>query len=293
MQRPRATQKGDIMIRIGAFNTLTVKTVTKSGYLLDGGSREIFLPKSDVPNPLKTGDAVDVFIYNDQKESLKATTQRPHAQIDEFAVLTVKHVTGFGAFLDWGIQKDLFLPAKHQKREYKIGEYALVRLILDHEKTGVLGTTFCEEYISYDPSGLKEGDKVSMLIIGESKLGYNVIVDNAYRGIVFRSDALRILKRGTVVTGYVKHIREDGKLDCSLKPIGFVPAVHENQAIILKAIRRAGGVLYLHDKSSPEEIREQLGMSKKQFKAAIGTLYKQGKITILPDSIKLKQTPRM
>ena len=274
------------MIAIGKFNTLTVKSANSRGYLLDGGTQDIFLPKNDPPNPLKAGEKTTVFIYNDQKDSLKATTDKPYAQVGEFAVLTVKDVLDFGAFLDWGIQKDLFLPTKQQKREYMVGEFALVRLILDHEQTGVLGSTYCEEYLSYEPKDLKKGSKVEMLIIGESKLGNNVIVDNKYRGIIFHSDITRPLTRGEKITGYIKQIREDGKLDCTLKPIGFIPALQENQHIIMDALKESGGVLYLHDKSSSDEIRDQLHMSKKQFKAAIGTLYRRHAVSIEKDRIE-------
>lgn len=277
------------MISIGRFNTLTVTSASYRGYTLDGGNQEIFLPAYEVKKPLHVGEKVTVFIYNDQKSSLKATMREPVAQVGEFAVMTVKDVQPFGAFLDWGIPKDLFLPSKHQKREYTAGEFALVRLILDYEKSGVIGTSFIEEYISYDTQQLHTGQKVDMLVIGESKLGYNLIVNDAYRGMLFRSDALIEIERGMRITGYIRQIREDGKLDCVLKPIGFTPAVQENQRIILDALEEHGGVLYLHDRSPAELIRDQLHMSKKQFKAAIGTLYKAKRIRIEEDRILLNR----
>lgn len=277
------------MISIGRFNMLTIISASYRGYTLDGGNQEIFLPAFEMKEHLRVGEKVSVFVYNDQKSSLKATTKEPIAQVGEFAVMTVKDVTPFGAFLDWGIAKDLFLPSKHQKREYTVGEFALVRLILDFEKSGVIGTSFVEEYISYDTQKLHTGQKVDMLIIGESKLGYNLIVENTYRGMIFRSDALIELERGMKLTGYIKQIREDGKLDCVLKPIGFTPAVQENKSIILEALEAHGGVLYLHDKSPAELIRDQLHMSKKQFKAAIGTLYKAKRIRIEEDRILLNR----
>ncbi|MGM0432444.1 MAG: CvfB family protein [Spirochaetota bacterium] len=276
------------MIQIGRYNTLKIESVSTHVYTLDGGNRKLLLPRKELPNPARVGESVEVFVYNDQKESLKATTQRPHAQVGEFAVLTVKEIQPFGAFLDWGIQKDLFLPAKNQKRHYKPGEFALVYLILDFEQTGVLGTTFVEQHLSYSPTDIREGQQVSMLVIGHSKLGANVIVNNTYRGIVYQNDLLKPLVRGETVTGYIKQVREDGKLDCTIKPVGFKPAVHENQDIILKQLRRHDGVLYLHDKSSPDEIRKLLQMSKKHFKAAIGTLYREKKITIHDDHIALR-----
>jgi predicted RNA-binding protein (virulence factor B family) len=288
MGRAEIAQKGDIMVAIGRFNHLKIESIKGKDYILDGGNRKLSLPGYEVAIPKKVGQYVDVFVYNDQKESLKATCAKPYAQVGEFAVLTVKHTTSFGAFLDWGIAKDLFVPKKHQKREYVEGDYALVYLMLDHEQTGVLGTTYCEDHISYSPDELSFGDKVEMLIIGESKLGFNVIVNNAYRGIVYRSDIVKPLDRGERITGYVKNKREDGRLDCSLKPLGFIPAVRENQQIILDALKKAKGELFVHDKSSPEQVRDMLHMSKKQFKAAAGTLLKEGKIEILPDRIKLK-----
>ncbi len=274
------------MISIGSYNTLTVTSVQPKEYLLDGGNQDISLPRYEQKKTLKVGEKVTVFIYNDQKGSLKATTHKPYAQVGQFAVLTVKDVLDFGAFLDWGIQKDLFLPTKHQKREYEAGEFALVRLILDHEQEGVLGTTFIEDYISYEPVDLEVGTRVEMLIIGESKLGANVIVNDRYRGIIFRSDTSQPLVRGERIPGYVKQIREDGKLDCSLKPIGFIPALQENQQIILQSLEDHDGVLHLHDKSSADEVRNELHMSKKQFKAAIGSLYREKRIRILKDHIE-------
>jgi predicted RNA-binding protein (virulence factor B family) len=277
------------MISIGTYNTLKIESIHSKEYILDGGNRKLPLPKHELSPPGRVGQFVEVFVYNDQKESLKATTTPPYAQVGEFAILTVKHTTSFGAFLDWGITKDLFVPKKHQKRDYEEGEYALVYLMLDHEGTGVLGTTYCEDHISYAPDDLSEGDAVDMLVIGESKLGFNVIVNNSYRGIVYRSDVLKPIERGKHITGYIKQKREDGKLDCTLKPIGFIPALEENQQIVLKALKKAKGTLMLHDKSSPDQIRDELHMSKKQFKAAIGTLYKDGTIRILPDRIELNR----
>ncbi len=275
------------MLQIGKMNELTITASNSIGYLLDGGNREVLLPKRGLTSPLKKGEKVTVFVYNDQKESLKATVKRPLALLDDFAILTVRDVTSFGMFLDWGIQKDLFVPSKNLKREYEIGEYALVKLILDFEETGILGTTYVEDHISYEPKGLERGSEVSLLVIGISKLGVNVIINDLHRGIVFNSDILNSLKRGDHIKGYVKLIREDGKIDCTLKPIGFRSAVTENQQIILKALERNGGELYLHDKSSADAIRHELNMSKKQFKAAVGTLYKMRRIKILQNRIEL------
>lgn len=274
------------MIQIGMMNTLTVTEVRKYGYILDGGNREILLPMIECTKVLKKGDKADVFIYNDQKESLKATMKRPAACVGQFAVLTVKDVTSFGAFLDWGIGKDLFLPSRLQKREYTPGEFALVYLTLDHEKSGILATTYIEEFLSYEPTDLKEHQKVELLVIGRSKLGYNIIVNDRYRGIVFNSDVVTELERGLRTEGYVKQIREDGKLDCTIKPIGFRSQNSENEQIILDAF--AGKkILHYSDKSPSEQIRSAFGMSKKQFKSALGTLYRKKWILIHNDRIEL------
>ena len=281
------------MLQIGKMNQLTVTSENRQGFLLDGGNRQVLLPKREVTDIVKVGEKITVFIYNDQKESLKATMRKPKGLVDQCAVLNVKDVTSFGIFLDWGISKDLFVPTKNLKRDYEAGDYALVRLVLDFEKTGVIGTTYIEDFISYEPEGLEPGSEVSMVVVGLSKLGANVIVNDTYRGIVFNSDLVTPLERGERVTGYVKHIREDGKLDCTVKPIGFRPAVNENQQIILSKLEKNGGVLYLHDKSPSETIRTELGMSKKQFKAAVGTLYRQRLIALYDNRIELKKEKKV
>lgn len=274
-------------ITIGDFNTLKVKQPYKSGVYFEAGEKEIFLPKRETPLEIKTGDELTVFVYNKTKDVLGATLEKPFAVVNEFAALKVNAIESFGAFLDWGIEKDLFLPNRRQTKPLREGEYVIVRLVPDYEGEGIIGDTDLEIYFEHDTSELKEDMKVDLIVYALTPLGFSVIVNRKYPGLVYRSEGYREPEQGDVLTGYIAKIRDDGKLDISLKRKGYT-AVLDSRDVLLDAIKEAGGFLPLHDKSDPELIKERLGMSKKLFKKIAGGLYRDGLVIIETTGLRLK-----
>jgi len=276
------------MLKIGNYNTLKIKRMYHGGAFLDTGNDdlEVFISGTDIPDDVGPGEELDVFVYNDSKGSLQATMDKPFATADQFAALKVVSIQDFGAFLDWGIKKDLFLPNRRQTHPIIEDSIVIVRLVLDFEKQGVVGDTDLEIYFNRDTSGLAEDQQVDLLVYGSSSLGIMVIVNNEYPGLVYRSEVFREPETGDKLTGWISKIREDGKLDISLKRKGY-HAVIDSSESLLQAIKDADGFLPLHDKSSPEEIKEKLGMSKKLFKKIAGGLYRDGLIIIEEKGLKL------
>jgi uncharacterized protein len=287
------------MINIGQYNELTFEKIDKSGGAVLRGSglsagntdQSFYLPKYEVPKGTRTGDSLTVFIYNDAKDSLKATTKKPKAVVGDFAALEVKSALDFGAFLDWGIPKDLFVPRKYQTHPLKAGEIAVVYLHLDYEKTGIMGNGKLDDFFSREVEVLEENQEVDLLVYGLSRLGASVVVANKYQGMIYRNEIFEDIHLGDKKTGFVKKIREDGKIDVALQRQGFLAASADARDVILQALRDARGFLPLHDKSSPSAIKNRLGMSKKLFKKTIGVLYKEGRITLEETGIRLTPPP--
>lgn len=277
------------MLKIGDWNELIVAKIDRDGAYFEIDERNIPMSKGDLPPGARNGDTLEVFIYNDAKESLRATTKKPLAKVGDFALLRVAGRTDFGAFFDWGLQKDLFVPEKYLRDELLEGDPAVVYVMLDYEKTGVIGTCKLERYFSTDVSTLEVGQEVPLLVFDFSPLGVNVVVANRYRGLLYDDDVFEDLNVGDERRGYIKKLRSDGKIDVSLQPQNFPAAADNARDAIMKALQAAGGFLPLHDKSNPEEIKQRLQMSKKIFKKAIGGLYKDRTITIEPGGIRLKQ----
>lgn len=277
------------MLKIGNYNKLKLKSIEKTCALLDGGDKDIKLSKKELPEAVQVGDLIDVFVFNDTRDTLRATTMEPAAVVDQFAYLVVTSMTDFGAFLEWGIKKDLFLPERRMIKDVKLGEKILIRVIMNFEKDGVIADADWKRYIKEDQNEtLKEGQKVSLIAMDTTSLGTTVLVDNKYQGLVYKSEVYKTPYIGQRMTGYVLKLREDGKIDISFKRKGW-DSVLDTKDVVLDALNKAGGFLPLHDKSDPEEIRQQLNISKKIFKKSIGNLYKQGLITISEEGIKLKK----
>ena len=274
------------IIEIGKFNNLEVLKITEQGYYVGDSVEEILLPNKYVPEGLEVGDFIDVFIYNDSQERPVATTLKPKIELDQIAYLEVKHVSSHGAFLDMGLEKDLFVPFKEQTTRMEVGEGYLVQMYLDELTDRLVGSAHIGKLLEFDDIELEVGQQVDILIGNETEIGYVCIVDNLYRGLVYKNQIFRPIKPGDHTTAYVKEIREDNKIDLSLEPIG-VESIEPNAQKVLDALKSSGGSLPLHDKSNPEEIQSVLGMSKKNFKKAIGSLYKQRQIKILDSSIEL------
>lgn len=277
------------MLKIGDYNTLKITKIQKDRAYLDADGKEIGLPRREVPDQARAGDEVRVFVFNDTREELRATIAEPAAVVDQFAYLVVKSVTDFGAFLEWGIKKDLFLPERMMIKKVKPGEKILVRVILNYEKNGVIADGDWKNYIKSDhKEKLKAGQKVSLIAMDSSSLGTRVLVENSYVGLVYNSEVYKEPFVGQRLTGYILKVREDGKIDVSFRKPGF-ESVLDTQDVVLNALKKAGGFLPLHDKTEPEEIKRKLGISKKLFKKSVGTLYAKKQIEIRDDGIELKK----
>ena len=287
MEKPNHTEVPKSQrVRLGCTNRLTVARFTDHGAYLSGGPEDILLPRKYVPEELKTGDDIDVFVYLDNEERLVATTETPRAQVGDFAWLEVAWVNNYGAFLDWGLMKDLFVPFREQKMKMQKGKSYIVHVHLDPETYRIMASAKVERYLSTDYPPYHGGDEVQLLIWQKTDLGFKAIVDNAYAGLLFDDEIFRDLHSGDRVTAYVKQVRPDGKIDLSLQKKGQ-KAVVDFSDTLLQHLQTNGGSSPLGDKSPAEEIYAVFGVSKKVFKKAVGDLYKRHLITIQPDGIKL------
>ena len=277
-------------VSIGRPNRLTVLEAHDSGMMLDGEDQgEILLPSRYVSSELKPGDEIDVFISFDSDDRIVATTETPFAMVGECAVMDVVSVTKAGAFLDWGMTKDLFLPFREQSSErVKSGDKVLVYVYVDEVSNRLAASTRLSRFVEeHAPPYVKEGNKVELLIAAKTELGYKAIVDGIYWGLLYENQVYRTLKRGERLSGYIQKLRPDQKVDISLLAPGY-DKVDEIADKILEMLRASGdGTLPFNDKSSPESIREAFSLSKKVFKQSIGSLYKHRLITIEENGIKL------
>ena len=273
-------------MNIGQTQLLKIAEKNYSGlFLEDENGERAFLPKIFASEDAEVGSEMEVFVYQDD-DKLKATTEKPTAEIGEFAVMTCVQALPSGAFMDWGIIKDLFIPYQEQKLKILEGKRYLVYVYVDEKMGLITGTTKFKRNPQYEDLPFRKGDKVNLIIMGESELGWNVIINRKYIGLIYTSDVFKRLFPLSDEVGYIKTIREDGKIDVSLQPEGY-DNIDEFQQVILEKLESNYGLLYLSDKSEPEEIKQELQMSKKNFKKAIGGLYRDKKIEILEDKIRL------
>jgi hypothetical protein len=276
------------MMKIGEYNQVGIVNLTETACFLDaGGDADIYMPVDEVPEGRVKGDRIQVFLYSATKDEVRATTVRPYAVMGDFAALEVTDSTSFGLFLDWGLPKDLFVPTRNLRAELQPGDIAVVKVVHDYEGSGVMGTCIFDELFEDDFSSLQPNMKVELLVYGISGLGAKVIIDNRFQGLLYRNEIFEKLRIGDNHTGYIKKIREDGLIDAALQPQGFFAATKEARTVILEALEDSDGFLPIHDKSSADEINSTLCMSKKVFKKTIGGLYKEKKITIETDGIRL------
>lgn len=275
------------MLNIGNYNTLKIIKILSFGAYLDGGEgKEILLPTRYVPNGAQVGDEVKVFIYHDNEGRLIATTLHPNAVVGEFAFMQVKSVNTMGAFLDWGLMKDLLVPYKEQKLTMREGKWYLVYVRLDHVTGRIMASARIEKFLNNIPPKYKFNQEVDLLVADDTEIGYKVIVNNLHWGMVYHNQVFQRLEKGEHLKGYVKEIREDDKLDISLAPLGYQKVDGVAQTI-LQALQVQNGFLPVHDKSDPEVIYSLFRCSKKAFKQAIGALYRQHRIALEPDGIRL------
>ncbi|TAK33999.1 MAG: GntR family transcriptional regulator [Saprospiraceae bacterium] len=276
------------MLTFGKFNTMTATRRTGNGmYLTDKEkSREVLLPNKYVPGDLEPGGKIRAFVFNDSEDRPTATTVVPKVQLHEFAVLQVRQVTKVGAFLDWGLEKDLLVPFKEQPGRMLEGHWYMIYLYLDEETTRLSASGRYQKFLENEAIAVQEGEEVNVLIDDESNLGVNVIINNRYRGLIYENELFKKVRRGDRLKGYIKTVREDGKIDVRLERQGF-GRVKTGAPLLLEKLEENGGFLPLTDKSSPDAIATLLEMSKKTFKKTAGTLYKQRLIRLESDGIYL------
>jgi uncharacterized protein len=274
------------MLYLGKINSLRVlRNATCGMFLGDDSGQEVLLPNKYVPEDLDIDNLIDVFLYTDSEDRIVATTLTPKIFLHQFAVLEVKDVTKIGAFLDWGLEKDLLLPFSEQQRGFRKGDKVTVCLCLDEKTDRLFASAKINECTSRELT-VHEGEEVDLLIDRESELGWQVIINDRHTGLIFSDKIFKPLRKGDRVKGFIDNIREDGKVDVSLQKKGY-SQVEDSQALLLKKLQENNGVLYLTDKSDAKLISQELGMSKKVFKKCVGTLYKQRKIKIESDRIVL------
>jgi predicted RNA-binding protein (virulence factor B family) len=262
-------------MELGKTNILTIVRQTDNGYYLeDKEGNEVLLPNSYILEDMEIEDVVEVFVYKDSEERIIATTIKPFAEANEFAVLTCKQVDGVGAFMDWGLQKDLFVPFAEQPYEMEVGKSYLVWILEDEVTSRLMGSAKENDFLFFDDIDVSEGDEVDLLLYKETELGMNAVVNNLYKGLIFKSDIHRKLTPGEKVKGYVKKVRADGKLDLTLVKLGYKKSIDDITKAILDLARAGDGVITLTDKSTPQEISDALGISKKAYKRGLGALYK-------------------
>lgn len=275
------------MLQIGNYNTLRITKLVSFGVYLDGGDgKEILLPTRYVPKGAKVDDEVQVFIYHDNEGRLIATTLHPKAVVGEFAFMRVKSVNSTGAFLDWGLMKDLLVPFKEQKMAMREGKWYLVYVHLDHLTGRIVASARVEKFLGNVPPEYESNQEVDLLVADDTEIGYKVIVNDLHWGMIYHNQVFQRLEKGERLKGYVKGVREDDKLDISLQPLGYQRVDGISQRI-LEALQMKDGYLPVHDKSDPEEIYSLFRCSKKAFKQAIGSLYKQHRIRMEADGIRL------
>jgi len=275
------------MIELGNYNKLTILRSTSVGLFLgDEDVDDLLLPTKYVPEDFEIGDKIEVFCYLDHEERPVATTIKPFIKRNSFACLRVAEVNEIGAFMDWGLEKHLLVPYREQRIKLVPGNWEVVYCYLDDKSFRLVGSTRLSKFLNNDTAELSVNEEVSLLVYRHSDLGWDVVVNDKHRGLVFHSDVFQKLSVGDKIKGYIKQIRPDKKLDIALQPIGL-KALEPAAELIYQKLVQEGGFLNLSDSSTPEEIRLRFPMSKKTFKKAIGTLYKAKKITLEDNGIQL------
>lgn len=274
-------------IELGKFNQLEVVKQVDFGMYLDGGEEgEILLPTRYVPEDCKVGDWLNVFLYLDNEERLIATTLTPLVQVGEFACLEVSWVNQFGAFLNWGLMKDLFVPFSEQKMKMQVGNKYVIHAYIDDESFRIVASAKVDRYLSKEKAPYQLGEEVNILIWQKTDLGFKAIIENMYSGLLYDSEIFQTLHTGDTLKAYIKQVREDGKIDLILQKPGF-EKVDDFSKTLYHYIADHGGRIGLNDKSPAEEIYDVFGVSKKTFKKAVGDLYKKRLILLHEDGIEL------
>ena len=277
------------MIEIGKYNTLQILRDTKVGLFLGNGNEaeDILLPNKYVPNKFEIGDELTVFVYLDHEERPVATTLEPYILLNEFALLRVNYVNQVGAFMDWGMEKDILVPFKEQARPMEKGKRYLIYLYMDEKTNRLVASSKTNQFLNNETLTVEKGEEVDLIVSHITEIGINVIINEKHKGLIYKDEVYDdAIRTGDKLKGYIKTIRPDNKIDVSLQIQGY-ENVEPNAQIILDELKASRGFLRLHDNSHPEDIKTVLKMSKKTFKKAIGSLFKQQLIDIKDDGIYL------
>jgi len=277
------------MIEIGKYNTLEIVRDTSVGLFLSDGETDVLLPNKYVPKRFEISEKINVFVYLDHEERLTATTLRPYAKRNEFAYLQVNYTNQYGAFLNWGLEKDLLVPFKEQARKMEKAKRYLVYVYLDEKTNRLVASSKLNQFLETQNIPLAPQQEVDLIVSHITDLGINVIINSKYKGLLYKNEVFENISPGKKLKGYIKNIREDKKIDVSLHKNG-IDGIDENTQVILKELNATKGFLRLTDNSHPEEIKTVLKMSKKSFKKAVGTLYKKRIISIDEQGIHLNKS---
>lgn len=275
------------MVQIGKINRLTIKSIQGYGVHLDGGEAgDVVLAKKEAPVQCQSGDELEVFVYFDREKSLRATTKKPYVTVGNFACLQMVANSPAGAYMDWGLQRDLLIPKREQHSTLEEGKSYVVFAFFDEQGKRITGSTKLDKFLDLQSPTYSEGEEVELIICDQTDLGYKAVVNNCHWGMIYKNEVFQDLHIGQRTKGYIKKIREDFKIDLSLQPSGY-QKIDGVSLSVLNKLEELGGGIGITDKSPPEEIYSLFGVSKKVFKKAIGALYKKRLITIDHGGIKL------
>lgn len=277
------------MIHIGIYNELVVdRILTPGAFLIDNEENDVLLPNKYIPEGTKVGDQLKVFVYNDSEDRIVATTLRPLLQLHKFGCLKVKDVNNIGAFLDWGLEKDLLVPFRQQHGRLNIGQWCLVYLYIDTLTHRLAATAKVEKHFEKENIELEVNQEVDLLIANDSDLGVNVVINNTYSGMIFSNQIYQDVMMGDQIRGFIEQIRPDGKIDVTLRKKGM-QNLEDGAQTILKELKASEGFIALTDKSKPQEIQSLLQMSKKNFKKSLGILYRNKQVLLKKEGVFLKK----
>jgi hypothetical protein len=274
------------MLKIGRYNDLVVEKRVEFGLYLETDEESILLPQKYVPEDVNIGDTLEVFVYTDSEDRPVATTLKPNGILGDFVFLKAKDVTSFGTFMDWGLEKDLLVPKSEQQDNMVPGKKYITKICFDDQTDRVFGSTKISVHCDKDIKDLKVGQKVDLLIHSVTKIGIMAVVNNRYFGMLYINETYQDLSIGDICTGYIMRLRQDKKIDLTLKKPGYT-SVKESEDTIVNILKKTGGFIPCHDKSSPEEIKKVFSMSKKEFKRAIGGLFKKRILELKKNGIRL------
>ena len=284
-QKSQGQQSG---LKIGRYNHLAIESRSDFGLYLSSHGERILLPNKYVPIDFNIGDSLEVFVYTDSEDRLVATTLKPAGIVGDFVFLKAKDVTSFGTFMEWGLEKDLLVPKNVQQDSMLPGKKYLTKICLDQRTQRVYGTTQISVNCDQNIEDLKVGQQVDLIIHTITKIGIMAVINNRYYGMLYLNETYQDLSIGETCTGYIMRVREDKKIDLTLKKPGYASVKGSAQKIVM-ILKKAGGFIPCYDKSSPEDIKKFFSMSKKEFKRAVGGLYKKGILELKKEGISLKK----